>query len=262
MRRSRRFVALAAFVCFSAIGCGGAARAGNELAVLAAASLTKPLEAASGAYESTHPGVRVRLSFDSSAALRTQIEQGAPADLFLSADATNPQRLADAGRGGRPRPFATNELVIIVPADGRSPVLTPADLAAAGVSVIAAGPEVPITVYAAELVGRLVELPGYPADFVARYEANIVSREDNVRAAVAKIELGEGDAAIVYRTDAAASTRVSPIEVPASAKVTATYAGIVVADAAAAGEAGRFMEWLAGPEGQAILTEAGFGPPP
>jgi molybdate transport system substrate-binding protein len=244
-------------------GCGGAAGGERELTVFAAASLRVPLEDAASAYESARPGIEVRLSLGSSAALRTQIEQGAPADLFLSADVTNVTRLADAGRAdGAPRPFASNGLIVVVPADGRSAVHSPADLAADGVHVIAAGAEVPITRYADELVVRLARLPGYPDDFGERYAANVVSREDDVKAVVAKVELGEGDAAIVYRTDARASARVTAIEVPPEAQVAATYAGVVVAGSKASADATAFLDWLIGPDGRAILARAGFGAPP
>ena len=88
-------------------------------------------------------------------------------------------------------------------------ITTPADLAKPGVKVIAAGDEVPITKYATQLVENLAKAAGYPADFAAAYAANIASKEDNVKAVVAKIELGEGDAGIVYVTDAKASTKVT-----------------------------------------------------
>ena len=94
--------------------------------------------------------------------------------------------------------------------------------------IIAAGDEVPITKYATQVVDNLAREPGYPADFAAAYAANVVSREDNVKAVVAKIELGEGDAAIVYVTDAKASTKVATVDIPAGANVPATYAGVVV----------------------------------
>ena len=107
-------------------------------------------------------------------------------------------------------------------------IKTPADLAKSGVKVIAAGDEVPITKYATQLVDNLAKEAGYPADFAAEYAANVASKEDNVKAVVAKIELGEGDAGIVYVTDAKASTKVTTVDVPDAANVPATYAGVVV----------------------------------
>jgi molybdate transport system substrate-binding protein len=150
---------------------------------------------------------------------------------------------------------------VIVPTANPAGIQTPADLAKSGVKVIAAGDAVPITRYANQLVANLVRQPGYPADFVAAYTANIVSKEDNVAAVVAKIELGEGDAAIVYVTDAKGSSKVTPVTVPPAANVPATYAGVVVKASANMASAQAFLTWLAGPDGQAILASFGFLPP-
>jgi molybdate transport system substrate-binding protein len=234
-----------------------------ELTVFGAASLKGALERVKTVYEAAHPGLTVTLATDSSVALRTQIEQGAPADVYLSADTTNAQALVDAGLAdGLAVPFAGNVLTIIVPPDNPAGIETPADLARTGVKIVAAGDEVPIARYAAQAVGNLARLDGYPADFAAAYAANIVSREDNVKAVVAKIELGEGDAGIVYATDAAASESVSSIEIPADANVPASYAGVVVGATRHADAARSFLDWIAGPDGQAILAEFGFLPPP
>lgn len=233
-----------------------------ELTIFGAASLKGALEEAKAAYETANPGTRLTLSTDSSAALETQIEQGAPADVFLSADTTNPKKLVDAGLAdGDAVTFAGNKLTIIVPSDNPAAISTPADLAKAGIKVIAAGDEVPITKYATQLVGNLAKEAGYPADFAAKYTANIASKEDNVKAVVAKIELGEGDAGIVYVTDAKASTKVTTVDVPNSANVPATYDGVVVKASKNATAAKAFLDWFAGPDGQAILGGLGFLPP-
>jgi molybdate transport system substrate-binding protein len=233
-----------------------------ELLVFGAASLKGVLERAKAAYEAATPGLTLTISTDSSSALETQIEQGAPADVFLSADTTNPRKLVGAGLAdGDPVTFAQNKLTVIVPADNPAGIRSPADLARAGVKVIAAGDQVPITRYASQLVAKLATESGYPADFAAAYAANVVSREDNVKAVVAKVELGEGDAGIVYETDAKASTRVRTIEVPDAANVSAAYSGIVVQTSPNATAARAFLEWIAGPAGQAILGSFGFLPP-
>ena len=119
----------------------------------------------------------------------------------------------------------------------------------------------PITKYATELVDNLARETGYPAGFAAAYRANIASREDNVKAIVAKIELGEGDAGIVYVTDAKASTKVIALELPDSANVPATYDGVVVKASQNPSAAKAFLDWFVGPEGQAILGGFGFLPP-
>lgn len=264
--RALRFLALP-FVALSLLalpalvvaGCSD----GAELTIYGAASLSGVLDEVAAAYEAAEPGTAMTLSTGSSAALATQIEQGAPADVFLSADTVNPQRLVVAGLAdGAPITFAANRLAIIVPADDPAGIQSPADLARPGVRVIAAGPAVPISQYAAQLVENLAGEPGYPTGFAAAYAANIVSREDDVKAVVAKVALGEGDAAIVYATDARATDGIATVEVPASANVLARYDGIVVKATANAGAARAFLDWLIGPAGQAILHRSGFLPPP
>jgi molybdate transport system substrate-binding protein len=238
------------------------AAAPANLTVYAAASLKAVLAQVQAAYEAANPGTALSISTDSSAALETQIEQGAPADVFLSADTANPRKLADAGlaAGGLTK-FAGNLLTIIVPVANPAGIRTPADLARVGIKVIAAGDTVPITKYATQLVANLAGQPGYPADFGARYRANIVSRAANVAAVVATIELGEGDAGIVYVTDAKTSTKVTTIAVPPAANVPATYAGVVVKTSPNVAAAQAFLAWLAGPGGQEILASFGFLPP-
>ena len=234
-----------------------------DLIIYGAASLSGVLADAKAAYEAATPGVTLTIATDSSATLSTQIEQGAPADVFLSADTKNPQTLADAGlTAGGLVPFAGNRLTIIVPTGNPAGIKTPADLARAGLRIVAAGDAVPITKYANQAVANLAKLPGYPPGFAASYAANLVSREDNVKAIVAKIGLGEGDAGIVYVTDAAASSKVAVIAIPDAANVLATYAGVVVRASSHATQAQAFLAWLAGPNGQALLAARGFIPPP
>jgi molybdate transport system substrate-binding protein len=241
---------------------GPSSTAAGPLTVYAAASLKGPLEKAKTAWEAANPSSTLTISTDSSSALETQIEQGAPADVFLSADTTNPGKLVDKSLAtGAAVPFAGNKLTVIVPAANPAGIATPADLARAGVKIVAAGDGVPITKYATLLVANLAKEPGSPTDFAATYARNVVSREDNVKAVVAKIELGEGDAGIVYVTDARASAKVISIEVPDSANVPATYAGVVVQASRNVATAQRFLDWFGGPDGQAILAGFGFLPP-
>jgi molybdate transport system substrate-binding protein len=233
-----------------------------ELAVFGAASLERALDAVKTAYAAASPGVRLMIATDSSATLRTQLEQGAPADVFLSADQKNPRTLADAGlTDGPPVDFAGNNLTIVVPADNPGGVHSPLDLARPGLRIVAAGSDVPISSYADRVVERLGALAGYPQNFVSAYAQNVVSREQNVQAVVAKIELGEGDAAIVYATDARASREVTIIAIPDAANVSATYAGVVVAASSHRTEAHAFLDWLASPPGFAVLATFGFLPP-
>jgi molybdate transport system substrate-binding protein len=239
----------------------GSAAAVN-LTIFGAASLKGVLEKAKTAYEASHPGTTLTVSTDSSSALEMQIEQGAPADVFLSADWSNAKKLVDkALADGSAVSFAGNKLTIVFPTANTAGVATPFDLAKRGIKVVAAGDEVPITKYAKQLVDNLGKQPGAPMDFTAGYTANVVSKEDNVKAVIAKIELGEGDAAIVYVTDAKASSKVATIDIPDAANVPATYAGVVVKASANASAAKAFLDWFAGPDGQAILASFGFLPP-
>jgi molybdate transport system substrate-binding protein len=262
---SRRLRAAVAFVVVSAVsGCGSTAPDRPiVLTVYGAASLRDALAEVATAYEAADPATTITIATDASSTLRAQIEQGAPADVFLAADQSNPAALVEAGlAAGDAVDFATNELTIIVPRGNPAGISGPADLAMPGVKVVAAGSEVPITTYVEQLVARLATLPGYPADYAAAYASNIVSREENVRAVLAKVELGEADAAVVYATDARASTRIEAIGIPPAANVRATYAGVVVDASVHPAEARAFLAWLAGPDGGEILARFGFGRPP
>jgi molybdate transport system substrate-binding protein len=233
-----------------------------DLTIYGAASLAKVLDEVKVAYEAAVPGSTLTLSTDSSAALETQIEQGAPADVFLSADTTNPQKLVDGGfADGEPIVFAGNKLTVITPTANPGGLTTPFDLGKDGIRVIAAGDEVPITTYATQLVENLAAAPDAPPDFAVAYAANIASKEDNVAAVRTKVELGEGDGAIVYVTDAAASDDVATIAVADGLNVPASYAGVVVNASPNLDAARAFLHWFAGPEGQAILGGFGFLPP-
>ncbi len=264
MRAIGRAVSVGLSVLVAA-GCApgaGPADAEEPLVVFAAASLRDAVAAEADEYR-RRGSVRISLATDSSAALRTQLEQGARADVFLSADTANADALAAAGLADGPIvPFAGNRLAIVVPSDNPAGIAGPFDLGRPGIKIIAAGEAVPITVYATTLVARLAALPGAPPDFAAAYAANVVSREDNVRAALAKVELGEGDVAIVYATDAAASKAVRSIDLPAEADVVATYAGVVPRTAPQPAGGRGFLDWLVAADGQAILAGFGFESPP
>jgi molybdate transport system substrate-binding protein len=232
------------------------------LTVFAAASLRDALEALVARYAEVEPAVTITVSTGASSALRAQIEEGAPADVFLSADTKQPAALVQAGlSAGEAKVIAGNRLAIVVPTANPASIATPADLARAGVKIIAAGDAVPITGYATTLIANLAALDGYPPGFAEAYAANVVSREDDVKAVVAKIELGEGDAAIVYETDAQASEAVTSVPIPSEANVAARYAGVLIG-ASPNLEAGRgFLDWLNGSDAQAILATFGFSPP-
>jgi molybdate transport system substrate-binding protein len=262
-RRALASIAVAGAV-LGAVACSGVASTTAaspvELTVYGAASLSGALEEIATAYALHVPGVTLIVSTGASSALRTQIEQGAPADVFLSADTQQPTALVNAGSAaGDSRIFASNELTVITSLDAEK-VIAPVDLADPGVKIIAAGDAVPITRYANQVVANLARLDGYPAGFAEAYAANIVSREDDVKAVVAKIELGEADAAIVYRTDALAADAVAVVRIPDVANVAASYAGVAIKASTHPSQAAAFLDWLTASEGQALLASHGFSP--
>lgn len=233
-------------------------RAGDGLIVFGAASLRNALTRLEPEWESTHPNVPLTIATGSSAALRTQIELGAPVDVFLAADTANPRRLVEGGlAAGDPVAIGVTEIAIVASPRIRGRITEVADLAQPGLKVIAAAPGVPISGYVEEMLRR----PGLPPGFAAAYRANIVSHEDDAAAVLAKIELGEGDAAIVYYTDAVASGKVHTISLPRELAVQATYAGVVVKSSGRVEDARAFLDWLTGPVARPILEHMGFSRP-
>ncbi len=198
----------------------------------------------------------MRLTFAGSQVLRLQIEHGAGADVFASADARHMTALVEGGHAAASRVFARNGLVIITPTAPERPFRTFADLPTAERLVVGAD-TVPVGRYTRRMLDRAAADLG--AAFAGAVRARIVSEETNVRLVRAKVELGEADAAIVYRTDAAASDRVRAIPIPPAYDVPAAY-HIAPLDGAGPGAA-LFVEFVGRGAGQALLEARGFGPP-
>jgi molybdate transport system permease protein len=176
--------------------------AAGELTVFAAASLTDAFKEIGAAFEAAHPGSKVAFSFGASTQLRTQLEQGAQADVFASADQAQMDRARQANLiAAADRVFVRNRLVVIVPKANPGGVRELQDLAKPGLKLVTAAPEVPIGVYTQTMLDRMVQDPAFGPDFKDRVNANVVSREPNVRQVVAKVNLGEADAAVVYSSD-------------------------------------------------------------
>jgi len=229
-----------------------------NLTILAAASLREPLDVLGPAFRD-ETNIAITASTDSSTALRVQIEEGARADVYLAADMVNPDALVAAAlTSGVPVVFARNGLAIVVPAGNPAGLGTPWDLGRPGLRIVAAGEAVPVSQYAGLLLESLDGLRGGGTALADAYAANVVSREDNAAAVLAKVELGEADAAIVYATDAAGSDLVETIPVPNAAQVDVAYAGVILASSRQQVYAIDFLEWLRGPAGQAILEDFGF----
>lgn len=266
MNSTRRGVPVVLLACLLAASGCTVSRAGLEpavtVSVFAAASLRDALVAVEATYATVAPGVELEVATDASSTLRAQIDEGAPADVFLSADRVNPAALIEAGLvDGQAVDFAGNELDLVVPAGNPAHIASPADLARAGVKIVAAGDAVPVSAYARQAIDRLAALPGYPVGYAAAVAANVVSREANVSAVVAKVQLGEGDAAFVYRTDALATPGLTVIGLPREAAIAATYAGVVLGASDNRPAAHAFLAWLAGADGARVLGRFGYGPP-
>jgi molybdate transport system substrate-binding protein len=228
------------------------------ITVLAASSLTDAFQAIQPEFEKASPGVKLRLEFGASSTLRTQIEQGAPVDVFAAADQEQMQPLMKAHLVEAPRPFARNRLVLVVPAANPGRIAAPLDLTRPGLRLVTTVEAVPIGRYTQELLRKLARTPGYPADFARWVNRNVVSREANVRAVLAKVELGEADAAVVYATDARFSRRVKVIPLPPAANVTAIYPIAVVTRSSNRREAETFVRFVQSRAGQQVLRRFGF----
>lgn len=231
----------------------------RRLVVFAASSLTEAFEEAGTTFEAAHPGTRVRFNFGGSSALTTQITEGAPADVFASADTAQMALAVQRGDAGEPRTFATNSLVVVTPADGTQ-VRAFADLASPNLKLVLAAPDVPAGRYAREALTRAsAPRAGIREGFAQEVLANVRSNEPNVRAVLTKVQLGEADAGIVYATDArAAAGDVTVVEIPAAYNPTAEYPIAVVTGTHDAALARTFLEFILSAEGQAILQRFGF----
>ncbi|WP_116999583.1 molybdate ABC transporter substrate-binding protein [Desertimonas flava] len=223
----------------------------GDLTVFAAASLTDAFEAIGEAFHVANPDVDVTFSFASSSDLAGQIVEGAPADVFASADQNNMIKLVDADAvGDEPQTFATNSLAIIVEPGNPAGITGVEDLADhPDLIVVSCDPEVPIGAYVQDVFGN------------AGVEVEIDSFEENVRAVSEKVELGEADAGLVYATDiTAAGDAAEGVEIPADINVIAEYPIATTAEAGDPELAAAFVEFVLG-DGQAVLAEFGFGAP-
>lgn len=228
----------------------------HDLVVFAAASLKEAFGELAKKFEADHAGEKVVLNLAGSQELRAQIEHGARADVLASADMRHMMALAGAKLVAKERIFARNEPVVVVPSSNPAGLARFEDLPKAKRLVVGAA-EVPIGGYTVEILRNAGERLG--DDFARRVEANIVSRELNVRQILAKVALGEADAGFVYRTDvAAASGKVSSIEIPAELNVIADYPIAVTAGSRRPEAAKAWIDLVLSETGQGILEAAGF----
>jgi molybdate transport system substrate-binding protein len=249
VRRAVLALATALALCGVPTGCGSTDE--PELTVFAASSLQDSLTE----YGASFDGVDVRSSFAGSDTLAAQIRQGAPADLFASADTEYPAELHREGLVGRPVVVAANELVIAVPPG--SDVSSLADLAEPGTKIVIGDPSVPVGSYTREVLEPL------SAGERERILANVRSEEPEVSSIVAKLANGAADAGFVYITDVrAAAGGLRAIRIPEALRPRVAYAAAVVNGSAQPGLAQRYLDGLLNGRGAADLRRAGFLPPP
>lgn len=252
-------VASLAAVVLVAASCGGsddadepattATAVSGDLVVFAAASLTDAFSELGNAFTAANPDASVTFNFAASSALVAQIIEGAPADVYASADLANMARLTDAGaNAAEPVVFANNRSEIVVSPGNPLDIAGVEDLADDDLIVVVCAPEVPCGTSASQIFDN------------AGVDAAVDSFEENVRAVLTKVRLGEADAGIVYATDVtAAGDEADGVEIPADLNVVSEYPIAVTADAPNPDAAQAFIEFVLGDDGQAILAGHGFG---
>jgi molybdate transport system substrate-binding protein len=234
----------------------------QKLTVFAAASLTDAFNEIGDKFKHQNPGAALDFNYAGSQQLRTQLEQGATADVFASANTKEMNTAIQSGLvvSGTQKTFVRNRLAVIVPKDNPGGIAELKDLAKPGLKIVLAAPGVPVGGYA------LTSLDKMNADFGATFSqtvlSNVVSQEDNVKQVVAKIQLGEADAGIVYSSDVTpdAAEKVNKIEIPDKYNVLATYPIAVLKAAPQADLAAKFMAYVLSAAGQAGLQKWGFIP--
>lgn len=226
-------------------------QASRTVTVFAAASLTDTFTELADEFEEAHDGVEVRLNFDGSSGLAAQINEGAPADVFASADERTMTLITDADAAtGSPKIFATNILQIVTPAGNPAGVRSLADLGTADLKVVLCAPQVPCGAASESLLKS------------AGVTVAPVSEEQSVTDVLGKVVNDAADAGLVYVTDVvAAGDDVTGVDVPEAAEVVNSYPIVVLRDATDADLAAQFVEFVTSAEGGSVLEAAGFGTP-
>lgn len=233
----------------------------TTLTVFAAASLTDAFEEIGGAFEAANTGVKVEFQFGASSDLAAQLAEGAPADVFASANDRQMQVAIDAGRiEGPARAFAKNRLVVIVPADNPAGIESLHDLANDGVLLVVVAEGAPIRDYTNAMVDKLVNVPGYGDGYKEAFYNNVVSEEDTVRQVTAKVALGEADAGVVYISDVTPDIAedVKMITVPDTYNTLATYPIALTNDSEHKELATAFIDYVLSDAGQDTVVDWNF----
>jgi molybdate transport system substrate-binding protein len=253
-------ILIAAFFFFTRDEVSAPTTTPQTITVFAAASLTDAFTAIGEAFSTQNEDITVQFNFGSSSSLATQLAEGAPADVFASANNTQMQVAIDAGRIAEPvQTFAGNGLVVIVHNSQAETITSLADLANEGIVFVLAAEGVPIRDYAESMLALMSATEDYGADYGECVLANLVSNEADVRQATAKVAMGEADVSIVYSSDVTpdVAPNVTIIPVPSEFNVLAPYP-IAVTDNASVEAANAFINFVLSDAGQAILTEWGF----
>ncbi len=236
----------------------------RTLTVLAAASLTESFTELGKMFEAQNPGVTVSYSFAGSQQLAQQLGQGAEADVFASANNKQMTAVVDAGRVDKdaPQVFVKNRLVVIYPKDNPAGLTELKDLAKPGIKLDLGDQSVPVGQYSVDFLDKAVQDPDYGASFKDDVLKNVVSYEDNVKAVVTKVSLGEADAGIVYLTDitADAADKVGMMDIPDDLNTIATYPIAPISDSKNADLADAFVAFILSPDGQQVMANYGFVP--
>lgn len=236
----------------------------GELTVFAAASLTDAFKEISSQFAAANNGATITFNFAGSDQLATQISEGAPADVFASANKKQMDNVIKAGEviSGTEQTFVRNRLVVVYPQENLGKLAALKDLANPGVKIVLAQKSVPVGAYALDFLTKASKLPEYTDTYSPTVLANVVSYEENVKAVLSKITLGEADAGIVYTTDAATvrDGSISTLEIPDDLNTIASYPIAATKNAANAELAQKFVEYVLSPEGQQILVKYGFIP--
>ena len=238
--------------------CAGIPNTSHTLTVYAAASLTDAFTEIGQAFGAEHPDVTIVFNFGGSQNLRTQIEQGAPVDVFASANTKEMNTLMDDGLVSlnASQIFLTNRLVVILPRNNPAHIASLEDLSKPDLKLVLAAEEVPAGKYAHQVLENLNSMFG--ADYKEKVLANVVSNEDNIRQAVTKVQLGEADASIVYVSDAVAAPELQRIEIPTDVNVVAEYPIAPLVESTNPNLANQFITFVLAPNGQSILKKWGF----
>jgi len=235
----------------------------RTLNVFAAASLMDAFTELGGMLEKQQPGLRVRFNFAGSQQLAIQLEQGAVADVFASADARWMTYAADRGLlRGDAQVFARNRLVVIVPSTNPARIQRLQDLARSGVKLVLGADAVPVGRYSRMALQALSKDPAFGGDYATRVLKNVVSEEENVKSVVGKVQLGEADAGMVYRSDVTNSVArfLKVLTLPESVDIVAAYPIAAVSAGADSAAARAFLDLVLSAEGQRVLQKRGLLP--